>query len=149
MSCNNSETRDVIEAVLRNKLGGAQYQDTFDKLLRLFKELKQSIVLKNAERNAFLLFRTKYDCVLGQLNKACFLIKAYNRLQQCIENLKTNIYVEPSTTEEWRIYVNLTEDERNAQSKAKIEYRKLNDLYISARQSYEVALTGQKFLTIL
>ena len=65
---------------------------------------------------------------------------AADTLVRCLTNLDAfvapNAY--PSTTEEWRIYANLTEDDL----KAIKEYKILEDLYLSARKVYEEAGTN-------
>ena len=68
-----------------------------------------------------------------------FMIAA-DTLVRCLTNLDAfvapNAY--PSTTEEWRIYANLTEDDL----KAIKEYKILEALYLSARKVYEEAGTN-------
>ena len=68
-----------------------------------------------------------------------FMIAA-DTLVRCLTNLNAlvapNAY--PSTTEEWRIYANLTEDDL----KAIKEYKILEALYLSARKVYEEACTN-------
>ena len=65
---------------------------------------------------------------------------ATHTLVRCLSNLNAfvapNAY--PSTTEECRIYKNLTEDEL----KAIKEYKILEDLYLSARKVYKEAVTN-------
>ena len=65
---------------------------------------------------------------------------AADTLVRCLTNLDAfvapNAY--PSTTEEWRIYANLTEDDL----KAIKEYKILEALYLSARKVYEEADTN-------